>query len=438
MSQIGLARKALAKVLQRVPGSSQDPADYFHFPGDQLISILENQAVPAITAIAKTPGFQSLVASGIDLLLPGAGRPARRLIEDYQSEVRACCDAMQSFIASHAVLLGGHVPVAGSKYMRLLAPLGDRQPESLDTISLRIAAARHSSEQEWVWTEDFFGPSHGTYLDNGEVHFQNGEFVVSLNDDLTHVGNIVARCLMVRVDSVRRMLQEIDGVLQASLVSARCGDERSWRNHLETMTRMTQTLRMACLTDSDATLAEAAMALVQILLEFSAAPLEITWLPVPVALRNRHAGQIRHALHSRRDAATAERILDALKAIADWWEGRPSTLTALEEAIASRGLVLHCQKQEMYWEGRLVSVKWADMPTAWRFVLALAKSRGVIGVTLSEIAALNDQVRGDTAFSTLKGRVARLLPSNLRSKIVAVRGEKSYRLDLHSSQIHII
>jgi hypothetical protein len=436
MSQIGLARQAFAKVLQRVPGGNQVTTAYLHFPGNQVVSILESQVVPAITAIAKTPGFQALVSNGIDPLLPGAGTPARKMIEAYQSEVRACCAAMQTFIASHADLLSSHIPVAGSRYMRLLAPLGKR--ESVDTISRRVTAVKDRSEEEWVWAEDFFGPVHGTFLDDGCKVFQSGEFVVSLSDELTYTGNIVARCLLVRAGSARRCLQEVDGVLQASSNSAQCRDPMPWKRHLKVMAGILQNLSTICLCDSDAVLAESATALVQILLEFSASPPETPWLPVPIALRSRHAGQICHALRSQRDAATAERILDAIRTIEIWWESRPSTLTALEEAIASGGGVLDTQRHELYWAGKRVPVPWRKKPKCWAFLLALARSRGNHDIDWEAVYSRDERARGYSALSTLKNRVLRDLPPELRGKITPGPETGTYRLDLQAKDVHVV
>ena len=438
MSQIGLARKAVAKVLRRASGSTNEPEAWLHFPGEQLISILEKDAVPAISAIAKTPGFQQLVCRGVDPLLPGSDSLARKLIGVYQNQVRDCCDAMQAFVDSHQGLLKEHLPVAGSRYMRLLAPRVESPAESLKTVSQRIEAARHASEQEWAWKEDFFGPTHDTLLLCGDKLLQKGEFVVCLSEDLTYVGNHIARCLMVRAATPRRSLQENDGVLNAALIAANCRDHVPWRGYLKAVEGMLQDLRTACLTDSYAVLAESATTLVQILLEFSSRTPEMPWLPVTPSQRGRHAGSLCHALRSRRDAATAERILDALKVVEVWWESRPLTLAVLEEAIATGGLVLDHKKHQIYWRGQLIPIAWSRTPKQWDFLLALARSRGMNDISLDEIYSRNDKVPGNSAISTLKDRVARSLPLELRKKIVPGLEAGTYRLDLQASDIYIV
>ena len=438
MSQIGLARKAVAKVLRRASGSSKDPEAWIHFPGEQLISILEKEAVPAIAAIAKTPGFQKLVSRGIDPLLSGSNSAVRKLIADYQNHVRDCCDAMQAFVDSHKGLLKKHLPVAGSRYMRLLAPRIESPAESLKTVSQRIKAAKHASAQEWAWKEDFFGPIHSIFLQQGDEVLQNGEFIVCISEDLSYVGNHVARCLMVRAAIPRRSLQENDGVLKAALVAANCRDRISWQGHLKAIEGTLQDLRTACLFESDAALAESATTLVQILLEFSSSAPEMSWLPVPPSQRGRHAGRLRHALRSRRDAATAERILDALKAVEAWWDSRPLTLAALEEAIATGGLVLDQQKHQIYWAGQLVPVEWSRKSRRWDFLLALARSRGINDIGLTDIYSRKDRVPGDSAISTLKDRVARSLPTELRKKLMPGLEAGTYRLDLQAAEIHIV
>ncbi len=110
-----------------------------------------------------------------------------------------------------------------------------------------------------------------------------------------------------------------------------------------------------------------------------------------------------------------------------------SERTAIEEAIASGGLVINENDHTVYWKGERIIEKMKGRE--WQLLISLAKKamqHAAAGVT----DVFNEPVQ-DTAMSTTWGRLKPKLPATLRKLVNPGLDRGTYFLDLEPNEVTI-
>ena len=129
-----------------------------------------------------------------------------------------------------------------------------------------------------------------------------------------------------------------------------------WRAHAwsELETNI-QSLRAACQTGRSAQLRDSCV------ICFKFTPLSIQ-LPIAVGSKSRVRGTLRHRLTHSRNAEMPERVATALGNLRQLYEGETQQLAAVEEAIASEGLVVIEDPPKVFWKGAAIEAEWIKLP----------------------------------------------------------------------------
>ena len=293
-------------------------------------------------------------------------------------------------------------------------------------------------KMEWVSVTDYLGPQYQVWVKGGDEQIlQQGAYVVALNPQLRYVGNHIARCLLVRAGQAVEMLQTSVQELNVTIVAAKVSLAIPYGAAAQRICQQLESLRQSCLHTRDAQLAEAAMSLVQIAVGFARNTPPLDWLPKE-ATQFARPGNVQWALASRRDPKTAQVIQESLDLLKAWEANRAPDESLRDAAIATGGLVLLTGSREVYWDQQPVLGKWKACNRQGQLLLALAKSRGLCGVSLADLYGDNEV--GETAFTHAKNKLCMMLPEALRTQITAVNvaGQLHYQLGLPSQSIHVL
>jgi hypothetical protein len=191
--------------------------------------------------------------------------------------------------------------------------------------------------------------------------------------------------------------------------------------------------------ERQAALEEQAIVLLQTYLQFWPGEVDLSWLPVPDIASSRDRGTLRFALGPGQANDSANKAIEvALRSLEKWSDGQDEFQSALEEAIATGGLVLQTNSRRVYWEGKLVEVDWMKNARQWEFLDALAQTRGRSPVYPAAVYGNVDGTKGFDALKVIKCKLVSKLPVSLASKIKAIPRENCYRLDLTSDRVFLL
>jgi len=401
------------------------------------IDQIEIIVVPRVAAWIQRPSFQKLALSPFKSLLPGSNSRRRELIDCLKTTLKSSTQKLASFVDENAAILAPVFVEATRRWYRARSwILSDGL--SLSELRGRIDGFSAQLEEEWVSADDYFGPIYNVWgeCENGEW-LQRGEYIIDFNPELRYAGNSVARCMLTRAKIAVDQLECFLSELRAGLVAA---NAQRWPGAeiLDTPKRLLAELRRAVLHEKTAALEECAIILLQTYLAFWPGDCDLSWLPVADRTRDKHRDSLQRALRSARGEETAKDIERALRAIEKWLAGQDESLSDLEEAISTGGLVIQTSSRRAYWECQPIDLDWTRHARLWELLLALAQSRGRTVVTPSSIYGNTDSSKDFRALRTLKCELIRKLPSSIRSLIRAVHGQQCYRLDLGSDRIFLL
>jgi hypothetical protein len=205
--------------------TSGQPRSNFACSPQQRIGLIEIVVVPRITGWIQRLSFQKLALAPLDTLLPGSSTRRRELVARLKLSLQQGNQALCDFLDQNAGILE---PVIVSATRRMHRAACGLPSSGLSLADLRngIASLSARLEEEWVSADDYFEPSHNVFVEceDGKLG-KRGEFIIELSDELQHVGNYVARCLLIRaklaVDQLASMLDDV----QVGLVAAKA---KSW------------------------------------------------------------------------------------------------------------------------------------------------------------------------------------------------------------------
>jgi hypothetical protein len=192
-----------------------------------------------------------------------------------------------------------------------------------------------------------------------------------------------------------------------------------------------QSLRAACQTGRSAQLRDSCVILLQVYAAFHPAP-DCRWLALSESARSRGIVTLRHRLTHSRNAEMPERVATALGNLRQLYEGETPQSAAIEEAIASEGLVVIEDPPKVFWQGAAIEAEWEKHPSCWKLLFALASKGGSVGA-----CDVFDKMVAVSTLPVTINRLRRYLPASLHKRIVPGAVPGSYRLDLERRRISI-
>ena len=293
------------------------------------------------------------------------------------------------------------------------------------------------------WTDlvcpnDYFGPTGGMMrrepLPKGVTE---GAMVVSLNPHLRHVGDLISLCMLQRIRTWLGLLTHIRSCCYESSRKAVSSykdltdiEQKCWTSVSENW----KSLQSICIVGADARIRESCMIAVQVVADFHPTP-DLDWLGLDPYAIARFQGLLRATCVSRRDLPTLDRIATALNSLHNIYQNLDPTVSAIDEAIATGGLVMIEKTQQAFWEGNKAGESWSSHRKPWELIWHLAK--GTRLATSVDQSDLYDNIVSDSTMHNRARRLRDLLPATLARLIVSGNKPATYRLDLPPDKVHL-
>lgn len=417
------------------------------FPTRVVRVWLADDVCPVVDAYRKRPAFKDHATWPIRVLVPGAESPERRRIEAVDNGLVQAARALlgiarQKRVHRHLLDLNPPTESVAAQTVELTGTAvasSSVKRAVVDNLPVEIHQIERIAQRFWsdlVSAQDYFDPSSG-WMSRNPPERQAGDFVVALNPELHPIGDFVTRALLRRVEGLLDSLARFRGAcLQAakktnSTRSARFDEERQvWQSLAADVTA----LQSSCMNRWDVPVRDSCVILTQTYTAFHRAP-DLTWLDLPAGVIEFGVGLLRHRLTHARNPEMIERIATALGDLRNLYDGDTPLQAAVEEAIASGGLVLVESSRDVYWEGKRVEKAWHRRPVLWRLLWELADK------AIRRAAVKEDHLYpysgAPSKFATNMSRLTDLLPQTLMLLISSVHGKRSYRLQLESNRIHL-
>jgi hypothetical protein len=174
--------------------------------------------------------------------------------------------------------------------------------------------------------------------------------------------------------------------------------------------------------------------LTQVYADFHPSP-DLTWLGLRDWIISSGKGLLRDRVLNQRIPATVERIAVALQDLQYLYPAASPEKSAVDEAVASGGLVLTESPRAVYWDTKPIPADWERFDQPWKLLWALAsKAHLRAAVEVRDVYGVEPVT--DSALSTLVGRLKKFLPPGLWKFIEPTR-QRSYRLCLDRARVHL-
>jgi hypothetical protein len=420
-------------------------SDWTHIPRSRLRSWLTTDVCTAIQPYWDNARFRELAVWSLKHLRPNCGTDARRTVDEIDAALVAHAKSLVSITRLRSVAKQLQVPRANSGEI-VRSGSGDSHqssvshPRAFDTAN---SQAQILEIAERFWTDlylpnDFFVPNGGWMRRIQPVPYvQESDFVLPLNPQLPPIGDLSVHCLTHRIRSLQTTLAEFRTVcLRAARDAGRCGrdllefEQAAWGRLNELIRGYT----LAVVTGPTAPLREACAVAAQTYLAFNPTR-DTDWLDLPKRLIEHDRCLVAAKLDHEKSSRFFDLVAAALEALPALEPNDAVAASAEEVAIAKGGLVLTADRR-VFWDRRPIRFEWARSPVAWKLLWRLAKK-----CRAQDMARLEDVYEGHRKASAFANAILRLkvvLPTTLKNKIIAVKNERAYRLDLNPGQIVIM
>jgi hypothetical protein len=413
------------------------------YPRHKIEVWLRDEVVPAIEGLWARARFQEQATHPIRAFRVGEKTPEWRCVD-------AVARAMQD--SARAVLALAQVAAKQGKLLSLKSarqalerpgsqpvPPGNTSAEELD-LALALCqteALQKRKAAELVNAKDYFGPSKDAAVIIEGRAVTNGMFVPLFNAELGHVGNHVVRCLLTRIkqerDAVRHVQRATYAVIDGRRLTKTVAQEQQTSAALADTVAV---LERELVTSPEARLREACIVLTQVYRDCAQPAPDVAWLGLSERAQNDRRGHIRHFLISGSDYVLVQRIAKALDEARDLYQDTPPDQSAIEEAIATRGLILVEHTREAFWEGEQVMVDWNKHRASWEMLWKLVTRARSGQYILPKHLYPDDPGKPPSTMASRSARLKRLLPASLLKRIVPGPEPSSYRLQLDAHLLH--
>jgi hypothetical protein len=465
MDRIEFAERQYKRII-----SSADLA-WSEFPHRKLQVWLKDDVVPIVEEFSRRPAFRRHATWPLEVLIPGSNTDERRAVEAVDSALVTSAGCISRLATNKLVARAMEAQNPPRKEIvdaaLVISDTGihrKRADQIIDDLPVRRNQVQQIARRPWidlVCADDYFSASRGLNFqvkqarraegdsivkpnpaqDVHPIHVvirpTQGEFVVSFNPELHPVGDFVTRSMLRRVEVWLSRLGDFRKLCHQALRNVKRGylgqvevEAKAW-NDLEA--RVAE-LRRVCTTAPAASLHDSCIILTQVYAAFHPTPI-LTWLGLPESVVSFGVSSLHHRIIGERRLEPLERIATAVGDLRHLYpEGEPEE-SALDEAVATGGLVLADLSRSAHWETKRIPADWDRFDKPWQLLWMLAtKAHLHAGVEVRDVYD-NDAVT-DSALSTLVGRLKRMLPPTLRRLIHPTR-QRSYRLHLAPEHIHL-
>ncbi|QDU21814.1 hypothetical protein [Urbifossiella limnaea] len=424
-------------------------AGWAEVPVRRLEVWLRDAVAPLVAEYVRRTRFQDLAAWPLRALRPGSGSPARAALEAVDESLVGCAKTVQTALRSTRVrraLEHGVLPepvvtsqtslVGGDGTHPLL-----RQTERIHPLPVMEAQVEGVARRFWadlVNPEDYWRPSPRWLLAEGLQTVSSGELVASLNPELHRVGDFITRCLERRVTL---LVEELRGAGHAILAASRPLGPRAPKatalipSTLAQLEARVRALYASCWPEPEGAYRDSCVTLVQAYVAYHPDP-HVEWLGDASAESALGGHVFRHNVSHARKLEVTDRVAAALADLRRMYAEEPPGQSALDEAVASGGLVVAEALPQAFWSGKPLTVAWHRHPMPWKLLLLLAR-KARFHTHVVELDVYEDDV-SESAMATLLGRLKKLLPPELRKAIVPGPEPRSYRLDLPPRLVHLV
>jgi hypothetical protein len=408
---------------------------------------LREDILPAIEGHLHRPSFQRRARWPLETLRPEADTPERQTIEQFQSRLKSLAEVLMDAIlsdspgeSSAALAAAPEGPARGSSIGPATSLIDCNTRRRLEEPTL-LQFGVHQVQQmasdpvpQLVETNNYFLPRLGLLETLQTQNRPQGAISIVSEPHLLPIGNHVVRRLLheaqwrssvliaVRTQVLREFGDQIPE--QSSLSEVLC---REWNEFEQVSRRLQQMFHPS----EDMALTEGCIACAQLYAAVHPSP-NLVWLGLPDhAVASGIAG-LRNRLWRCLGPALGRRVvihLEALKRVS------LTANSALEEAIATGGLVINQRTETAFWRGEQIS---ALTPAQFRVLVALGRT--ALHHRLCGFQDVFDDANvGNSNLSTTLGRLKNQVPEDLREFILpGPRGSSTYRLTLPPEQIHLL
>lgn len=441
MDRLEFAIRRYQQIVPHPVGAWED------FPIGRIKVWLTDDVCPIVEGYCKRPAFKDQATWPLRNLVAGAGVPERQLVEAVDVGMVHAAQALlelvrQKRVHRRMVALNPPKEIVTEEAFKVTGSGKSRthiKRALVDTLPIEINQITLIAERFWtdlVCAEDYFEPRSG-WMSRIAPTVQPAEFIVALNSELHPIGDFVTRATMRRVEGIVELLATfhrkcLQAAGQAGATrSSNLIDEREvWA---ELNVRLTA-LKKTCLTGPDACLRDSCIILTQTYAAFDRAP-ELAWLGLREAIVECDVPLLRHRLINARNPEMIDRIAAALGDLRLLYPNDSAQQSAIEEAVASGGLVLVNQGRQVYWETHCIDQAWQRHTMPWKLLWQLG-SKALHAAAVKE-QDLDLPSGALSKLATTVNRLKNLLPLNLRQRIQPIRGERSYCLRLEQHRIHL-
>lgn len=427
----------------------QPTVQWQDFPERKVRLWLTDDVCPFLHKFARRQRFREEASWPLRVLAPGAQTTERQLVERIDKAIVKCARSLSEparlkTIRRRLETLLPPRPTVVHEKVRVSAEGSRRievQTETVDELPVLLSQLDSVARRFWtdlVCTDDYFEPSGG-WNSPGLPRGHAGEFVVSLNPELHPGGDFVSRCVIRRVEVLREILHKLlvpmcracreGGGVQNK---QRAEDvEQTWQS----FTDLDSELRDRFLIEIGQPQRDACVLLTQVYAAFAPRP-ELFWLGLSEELIRHGRGPIRFRITSDRSVELTDRIAAALTQVASLYDECQPGQSALEEAVATGGLVLRDNPPTLYWEGEKQPADWASHRKPWQFIKALAK-KARLQAAVDDRDVYGDEAKSNSTLATLFSRLKPLVPASLWREIKKGTEKRTYRLCIEPRRIFL-
>jgi hypothetical protein len=447
MDALSFAAETYTSQVARYQLTAKGPSAVRHAWERAVDAWLKQTALPAVRGIWQRESFRQFAKWPQRLLSDDPPPDEIVVIKQAHQALLDHAQAIERFVKRHKKSLAHYLPEPAETFTELtpLAPVTlsasttlkeegtfpTIQP-SLQEIAGNLKSFRKLRLEDLIFLDDYFLVNHDVSVPWSDIRLDRPDLTASFNPITSWVGNHVLTGLIARLKSHFETLQEYASILRKAMRQVDLHWQDPWITSDRQVGKLIDEVRSHCLTSEYGQMVQSAMVLVQFYRDFNFEA-DLAWLGLESSSAGRFRGLLQQQLRGRADAQSFQHIAKALHDFAKFYETRPQRETELEEAISRCRLVVVEETRELFWKGKRCEIAWTE--SSWRFFWGLVKD---YGRTLLREADLYESDAARSTLSTVRNRLAKRLPGELAGRIIPGPEAKSYRLDLHSSQMRIV
>ena len=328
--------------------------DYLKFPDREIKVWLNDSIVPLTESYSKRPAFRDQACWPLRVLVSGVNTPERQEVEAVDAALVASAKSLMTLAKNPLVArrLAALDRPTSRRVMTVDLKTGARPlvkftkeesaPPQRILVENQVREIANHCWNDLVSAEDYFSPRRGMNFIDMQGRAQDGEFVVGFNPELHTVGDFVTRALLHRVDIWRSCLERYRHTCFEALSNVGRKYPRQVMNVNEAWAnlefRVTE-LQAHC-TGEATTLRDSCIILTQVYAAFHPSP-DLSWLGLSPTTLASEPSFLKHRILNQRDTETVERIARALGDLRALYPADGPHQSAIDEAIATGGLVLY-------------------------------------------------------------------------------------------------